>query len=83
MTLTQVQGGYRIKQTDEYYVDVMLMMFNWRLVVGLTEMDGLTYEHGYCYFGTDLGTFARAVAAGIAWTDPLNTDPEGFDKKAY
>lgn len=68
---------------DFEVIDVTRQIFNWRLHVAQAEDYGRLYEHGYCYFGTDAFTLARAVSAGLAWDDPLNTDPVGFDKKAF
>jgi hypothetical protein len=81
--LQPIVGGYRLRVTDEYIVDVQSMMFNWRLVVSLPEEDGQFYRHGFCYFGRGPEAMHRAIAAGLTWEDPLNTPPEGFDKQAY
>lgn len=80
--LTPITGGFEVKRTDEYIVVVMLMLFNWRLIVMIPDQT-LVYEHGYCYFGTDDEALTRAILAGQAWDDPLNTDPIGYDKKAF
>jgi hypothetical protein len=77
-----IENGYRLQACDEYVVEVWRMMFNWRLVVMLPNQTS-TIEHGFCYFGTSLESLARAVAAGIAWDDPLHTLPGGFDKQAF
>jgi hypothetical protein len=81
--LRVIEGGYRLVETDEYVVDCMVMLFNWRLVVTTPQYDGLQYMHGFCYFGRDRATLLRAIAAGLAWEDPLHTAPEGYDKQAY
>jgi hypothetical protein len=81
-TLVPTPFGFRVKETEDYVVEVWKMLFNWRLVVMLPNQT-LTTEHGYCYFGTDLETLARACAAGLEWEDPLHTDPKGYDKKAF
>lgn len=81
--LQVIDGGYRLRVTDEYIVDCMRMAFNWRLVVSVPEEDGRFYRHGFCYFGRDLATMHRAIAAGLVWEDPLHAAPEGYDKRAY
>lgn len=81
--LTPTQGGFIIRQTDEYVIEVNRMLFNWRLLVAYTEYYGRVYEHGYCYFGTGPETLTRAVLAGQAWENPLVSDPIGYDKKAF
>lgn len=58
------------------------MLYNWRLVV-MRPHQQIDTIHGYCYFGTDLATLARTVAAGLQWEDPLHSAPEGFDKQAF
>lgn len=86
MTTSELQvidGGYRLQATDEHIVDCMRMLFNWRLVVTTPEEDGRSYRHGFCYFGRDAATMHRAIAAGLAWADPLTSAPEGYDKQAY
>lgn len=74
--------GYRIKVVDGYAIEAWRMLFNWRLVV-FEDGQTSTVEHGYCYFGLGTLPLERAIAAGLAWADPLNTDPVGFDKKAF
>lgn len=76
-------GSVRVQETEEFVVEVVPMMFNWRLVVYYPWEAGRTYEHGYCYFGTGPATRARAVAAGEGWVDPLHTHPAGYDKQAF
>lgn len=58
------------------------MLYNWRLVV-MRPHQQIDTIHGYCYFGTDLATLARTVAAGLQWENPLHSAPEGFDKQAF
>ncbi len=82
-SLTPVRGGYIIRRTDEYVIEVIQMLFNWRLYVALPEHYGQVYEHGFCYYGTGPDPFILAVKAGQQWRDPLNTDPVGFSKKAF
>lgn len=77
-----IANGFRLTTTPDYVIEVHRMLFNWRLVVLLPDQAS-TIEHGYCFFGTDLTALARAVAAGHTWTDPLNTDPPDYDKKAF
>lgn len=77
-----ISNGFRLQETDEYVVEVWVMLFNWRLVV-MPPNQQQVVSHGYCYFGRDLGTLARAVAAGLEWRDPMNTEPAGYDKRAF
>lgn len=81
--LTPTEYGFRVRATDEYVIDVRKMLFNWRLIVSLPERYGIEDEHGFCYFGRTEEALHRAVVAGLAWEDPLNTEPEGFNKQAF
>ncbi len=80
--ITPIANGFRLQETEEYVVEVWAMLFNWRLIV-MPPNQEIVVTHGYCYFGRDLTTLTRAIAAGVQWEDPLNTDPLGFDKKAF
>ncbi|PPG15022.1 hypothetical protein [Rathayibacter rathayi] len=77
-----VENGFRVQATEEYVVEVWKMLFNWRLVV-MPPGQQVEVTDGFCYFGTGLESLARAVAAGLRWTDPMTTRPEGFDKQAF
>jgi len=76
------ENGFRLQTTDEYVVEVWAMLYNWRLIVMLPNQT-ITVEHGFCYFGRDFETLARAVAAGLTWENPLTDAPEGYDKQAF
>lgn len=80
--LTQTENGFRIQETEEFVVEVWAMIYNWRLIVMLPNQN-VTVEHAYCYFGRDLTTMLKAIAAGIAWKEPLTSAPEGYDKQAF
>ena len=80
--VTQIANGFRIRQTDEYVIEVWAMIFNWRLVVMKPNQE-LFVDRGFCYFGRGLDSLARAVAAGELWTDPYGTDPIGYDQRAF
>jgi len=77
-----IDNGFRVQSTDEHVVEVWRTLFNWRLVV-MPPNQEFVVTHGYCYFGLGLETLARAVAAGLAWDNPLTTKPAGFDKQAF
>jgi len=80
--IVQTPEGFRLQETDEYVVEVWGMIYNWRLIV-MKPNQNVTVEHGYCYFGRNFETLAKAVAAGLTWKDPLNSAPEGYDKQAF
>lgn len=74
-------GSYLITETPEYLIEVHRMLFNFRVL--LTLAGDAHYTSGFCYFGTTADTLVTAVAAARAWTDPLNTEPIGHNKKAF
>jgi len=74
--------GFKVKETEEYVIEVWKMLFNWRLMV-LEPNQKDSAAHGYCYFGTGADALLRAIAAGQQWEDPYNSDPIGYDKKAF
>ena len=59
-------GGFRVKETETHWVDVVPMIYNWRLA--RTPKDSpLTYDRGWCYYGTGTASFTAAVLAAMAW----------------
>lgn len=80
--IVPIDNGFRLQSTDEHVVEVWRYIFNWRLVSMLPNQQETT-ERGYCFFGTDLETLARAVAAGLEWENPLHSDPTDYDKRAF
>ena len=77
-----IDNGFRLQSTDEHVVEVWRYLVNWRLVSYVSGQQ-VVVERGYCFFGTGLESLARAVAAGLAWENPLRSDPEVFDKRAF
>ena len=79
-----IGDGYCVHRPDsEHCVDVLRMIWNWRVVL-TARKDGdphLTHERGYCYFGLDYPVFLRALKAARAWDG--QGDPEGYDKRAF
>lgn len=69
--ILRIDKGFRLQETDDYVVEAWKMLYNWRLVV-MRPHQQIDTINGYCYFGTDLETLARAVAAGLQWQDPLH-----------
>lgn len=78
-TLTRIDGGYRIKETETHYIDVVLMLYNWR-VTRTPKASPLTYDRGWCYFGTDWSTLLLAAMAAYAWDGADDTEPKGWNK---
>lgn len=88
--VTPIDGGYHIKVRDDgLCIDVLQMLYNWRIV--LSRPDHVTYLHAWCYFGhgvDDSGkpknmetALVAAMMAAKAW-DGCG-DPPGHDKKVF
>lgn len=75
------EGGYRIKETATHYIDVMPMLYNWRITT-VPIACPMTYDRGWCYQGTGIGGFVPAVLAAIAWDGSDDTEPPGYFKVA-
>lgn len=94
--LTPIMGGYHVKDLGEHYcVDILRMLFNWRIV--LTEKQPGMRPHtagiagAWCYFGhgTDANgnsrtmelAFIRVVGAALSWDGTGR--PSGYDKEVF
>lgn len=92
--LTPIYGGFHIRERADgkACIDVMRMMYNWRLVLAEIEPGRDVHEggyiHGWCYFGFETPehpgrnmdtALATAVAAALVW-DGVG-EPVGYDKK--
>lgn len=47
-TPQQIHGGWRVRETERFYVDVLKMMFNTRIVI-TPKSSELEYLRGWCY----------------------------------
>jgi hypothetical protein len=77
--LTLTDGGFRVKETPWGYVDVVPMIYNWR-VCRIPLNDPFSYDRGWCYAGTGPASFAAAVLAARAWDGGDDTEPAGWNK---
>ena len=79
--LTPIEGGFHVKDLpDGRCVDVMHMIFNWRLIrTDLRDEDGthLSLDRGWCYQGAGPQTLLTAVTAALAWDGGDDTEPGG------
>ena len=55
-------GGWRVKETDTHWIDVIPMIYNWR-VTTTPKSCPMVYDRGWCYQGTGPAAFAAAVPA--------------------
>lgn len=74
-----IDGGWRITQTERHYLDVMKMMFNWRLAETPIDMP-MVYDRYWCYQGTGSKAFTAAVTAAAMWDGAADTEPLGWNK---
>jgi hypothetical protein len=89
--LQPIRGGYHVKTlVDGRCIDVMQMLYNWRLVISSSPKH-MTIDHGWCYFGhgsdsegrpRNMSTaFSAALMAALVWDG--RGAPPGFDKEAF
>jgi hypothetical protein len=77
--VTPVDGGFRVKETATHQVDVLRMIFNWR--IARTPKDRpWAYDRHWCYAGTSWVTLVMAVQAAAEWDGADGTEPEGWSK---
>lgn len=93
--VTPIPGGYCVKilADGDACVDVLRMLFNWRIVVSPRIFSEVHTTHlaGFCYFGHgnyDDGTSrsmtsAYVAALGAAWLWDGQGEPLGYDKIAF
>lgn len=79
--LDLIDGGYRVKETGTHYIDVMRMLYGWRIVTTLKE-NPMVWDRGWCYQGQGLEGFLPAVLAVLAWDGSDGTEPPGYYKRA-
>lgn len=77
----QDYGVWRVKETATHWIDVVPMIFNWRIAT-TSKSCPLVYDRGWCYRGTGPDTFVAAVLAAWAWDGDDETEPAGYFKRA-
>lgn len=84
--LDPIDGGYHVKDLpDGRCVDVLQMIFNWRVVrTDARGADGvhLSMDRGWCYEGTGMLSFLRAIGEALAWDGADDSEPQGWIKRA-
>lgn len=73
--------AYRIKETPTHYIDVMRMIYNWRIAT-VPKHNPMVIDRAWCYQGTGLNGFIPAALAAIAWDGADDTEPPGYFKRA-
>lgn len=93
LALAPIDGGYTVKLSEDgrHRIDVLCMMWNWRLVTTPVAMP-MIWDRGWCYYGhgpdghgrerTMESAFRAAVLAAYVWDGDDGTEPPGYDKRA-
>lgn len=77
--VTVIPGGFRVKDTGTHHVDILLMIYNWRVARTSKACDESCDRH-WCYSGTSWITLVRAAFAAAEWDGGDDTDPAGWNK---
>lgn len=80
--ITPIDGGFRVKETETSWVDVLRMFYNWR-VSRTPKARPWECDRGWCFYGNDFVTMLRAIGAALEWDGADGTSPEGWDKNAF
>lgn len=71
-------GGVRVKETDTHFIDVIPMIYNWRIVT-TPKTNEKGYDRGWCYSGRNA---QPALLAAMAWDPDAEEEPQGWVKQA-
>lgn len=75
MELTQIDGGWRVKETPNHYIDIVQMAYSWRLCETPKSCE-LVYDR-YWYAGRGPRAFEVAASAALARDGSPDTEPAG------
>jgi hypothetical protein len=78
--LKPIPGGFRVKETGTHYIDVLRMLYNWRITITPKEGSASFRLRSWCYAGTDVYAFTAAVVAVVMWDGAADTEPVGWNK---
>lgn len=79
--LLEDRTGFRVKETETHYIDVLPMIVNWR-VTRSPKDDPTGYDRAWCFYGTHFAAMMAAVLGATAWDGADDTAPPGWDKNA-
>lgn len=68
------QGGLRVKETSTHFVDILPMIYTWR-VVETPKAAPDSYDRGWCYTAR-----TAAVLAAMAWDPEVHSEPNVWIK---
>jgi hypothetical protein len=72
---------WRVKETATHYVEIMPMIFNYRIVLTPKSNDQIV-DGGWCYFGKGGDSLTAAMVAAELWDPDTEMRPAGFGKEA-
>lgn len=79
--MTHTGHGWRVKEAGGYLIEVMPMLSSWRLhTIPKNGGPWAWSERYWCYQGTGLLSFTRAVLAAAAWDGADDTEPPGWNR---
>jgi hypothetical protein len=79
VNIKDIDGGFRVRETETHVIDIHRMIFNWR-ITRTAKNKPLTYDRAWCFYGTDIISLLRTVKAAVYWDGADDTAPEGWDK---
>jgi hypothetical protein len=74
-----VYGGFRLRTIETHFIDVTLMLVNWRVIETRRDFPAV-FDRYWCFGGTGLATLLRAARAVADWDCAADTEPEGWVK---
>lgn len=77
--ITAIDGGFRVKEAGAHQIDVLRMIWSWR-IVRTPKASPETYDRHWCYAGTSWVTLVTAVQAALEWDGADGTEPAGWNK---
>jgi hypothetical protein len=73
-------GGFRLRETETCYIDVMRMLVNWRVTETYKDFPG-EYGRHWCFAGgSGVVALVRVAYAVAKWDGADDTEPAGWIK---
>jgi hypothetical protein len=74
---TPIEGGWRVRETDRYWVDVLVMMGGNTRIVLTPKAFPWQYDRGWCYRSGLVAT----VLGCVGWDPDAGEEPTGWIKE--
>lgn len=79
------RAGWTIQSTATHHIDLMPMLFNYRIVMTPRRCPGV-WDHGWCYEGGSMDEeddlLVVTLIHALAWDPDKTAEPFGFFKRA-